>query len=106
MVFQEIAAKVAIGFFSCVKILENTAFGHVTEVPIRRIEKWSKILCQINQESWKSWKIIVEVGKFFNQRAHSWWGFTEGVLQVALFTALCFKWPVKKHCVAKILQGI
>ena len=27
MVFQESAAKVAIGFF------ENTAFGHVTEVP-------------------------------------------------------------------------
>ena len=66
MVFQEIAAKVAIGFFSCIKIFENTAFGYVIEVPIRRIEKWSKILCQINQESWKPWKIIVEVGKFFN----------------------------------------
>ena len=25
--------KVAIGFFSKIKIFENTAFGHVTEVP-------------------------------------------------------------------------
>ena len=34
-VFQESAAKVAIGFFSEIKIFENTAFGHVTEVPIK-----------------------------------------------------------------------
>ena len=34
MVFQEIAAKVAIGFSSQINIFENTAFGHVTEVPI------------------------------------------------------------------------
>ena len=36
MVFQKIAAKVAkvaIDFFSWIKIFENTAFGHVTEVP-------------------------------------------------------------------------
>ena len=33
MIFQEIAAKVAVGFFSQIKIFENTAFGHVTEVP-------------------------------------------------------------------------
>ena len=32
MVFQESAAKVAIDFFE-IKIFENTAFGHVTEVP-------------------------------------------------------------------------
>ena len=32
MVFQESAAKVAIVFFE-IKIFENTAFGHVTEVP-------------------------------------------------------------------------
>ena len=32
-VFQESAAKVAIGFFSQIKFFENTAFGHVTEVP-------------------------------------------------------------------------
>ena len=35
---------------------------------------------------------------------HSWWGFAEGILQVVLFTVLCFKWSVKKHCVAKILK--
>ena len=34
IVFQEIAAKVSIGFFSWIKIFENTAFGHVTDVPI------------------------------------------------------------------------
>ena len=33
IVFQEIAAKVAIGFSSYIKILENTIFGHGTEVP-------------------------------------------------------------------------
>ena len=33
MVFQETAAKFAIGFFSYIKIFENTAFGHATEVP-------------------------------------------------------------------------
>ena len=27
-------------------------------------------------------------------------------LKVAFFTVLCFKWSVKKHCVAKISQGI
>ena len=37
---------------------------------------------------------------------HSWWGFAEGILQVVLFTVLCFKWAVEKHCVAKILQWI
>ena len=35
-VFQESATKAAIGFFSQIKIFENTAFGHVTEVPIWR----------------------------------------------------------------------
>ena len=29
-----------------------------------------------------------------------------GVLQVALFTILWFKWSVKKHCVAKVLLAI
>ena len=33
MVFQQIAAKVVIGFSSYITIFENTAFGHVTEVP-------------------------------------------------------------------------
>ena len=35
IVFQEIATKVAIGFSSCIKIFENTAFDHVTGVPLR-----------------------------------------------------------------------
>ena len=38
-VFKENAAKVAIGFFSYIKVFENTAFGHVTEVPIYSIPK-------------------------------------------------------------------
>ena len=33
MVFQEIQAKIAIGFFSQIKIFGNMAFGHVTEEP-------------------------------------------------------------------------
>ena len=33
MVFQEIPVKVAIGSLSQIKIFENTAFRHVTEVP-------------------------------------------------------------------------
>ena len=37
-VFQESAAKVAIGFFSLIKNFENTAFGHVTEVPIKNAD--------------------------------------------------------------------
>ena len=36
MVFQKIVAKVAIGFFSYIKTFENTAFGHVNEVPNER----------------------------------------------------------------------
>ena len=32
-VFQESAAKVAIDFFSLIKIFENMAFDHVIEVP-------------------------------------------------------------------------
>ena len=35
-VFQESAAKVVIGFFSKIKLFENMAFGHVTEVPTTR----------------------------------------------------------------------
>ena len=33
-------------------------------------------------------KIIVTVRKFFNQCAHSWQEFSEGVLQAVLFTVL------------------
>ena len=36
MAFQQIAAKVAIDFSSYIKIFEITAFGHVTEVSIRK----------------------------------------------------------------------
>ena len=30
----------------------------------------------------------------------------DGVLQAVLFMVLCFKWSVKNHYVAKIIQGI
>ena len=40
---------------------------------------------------------------FNSQPNYSWWGFSEGILQFALFTILWFKWSVNKHCVAKIL---
>ena len=43
MVFRESAAKVAVGFFSEIKISKNTAFDHVTEVPkvIYQFMEWS-----------------------------------------------------------------
>ena len=34
MVFQQIIAKVAIGFFSQIKIFQNMGFSHVAEVHI------------------------------------------------------------------------
>lgn len=40
MIFQEIAAKVAVGFFSQIKIFENTVFVHVTEVPTSRAKEF------------------------------------------------------------------
>ena len=30
----------------------------------------------------------------------------EGILQVPLFTILCFMWSVKEHCVAKFLPAL
>ena len=42
-VFQESATKVAIGFFASIKIFENTAFDHVTEVPIYMV-MWKLLL--------------------------------------------------------------
>ena len=42
----------------------------------------------------------------FNKCTHSGQGFDEGVLQVALFTVLWFKWSVKKGSVAKVLLAI
>ena len=43
MVFHENAAKVAVGFFSEIKIAKNTAFDHVTKVPkvIYKFMEWS-----------------------------------------------------------------
>ena len=32
-------------------------------------------------------------------------GFAEGILQVVLFTILCFKWSVKEYCVAKVFTS-
>ena len=44
MVFQEIAAKFAIGFFSYIDIFENADFGHLSDVPISMIiQSWIKI---------------------------------------------------------------
>ena len=51
-------------------------------------------------------QIIATFRKLFNECAHSWWGFAEGVLQVVLFIVLWFKWSIKKHCVAKVLPAI
>ena len=49
---------------------------------------------------------MTTVRKLFIWCVHSWRGFAESVLQVALFTVLWFKWSVKKHCVAKVLLAI
>ena len=38
----------------------------------------------------KKKKIMMAVGKPFNQCAHGWHRFAEGVLQIVLFTILCF----------------
>ena len=53
--------------------------------------------------SWKPKKIIIVVRKVFNKCAYNWWGLAKGVLLVILCTVL---WSIKKHCAAKILQGI
>ena len=38
----------------------------------------------------KKKKKMMAVGKPFNQCAHGWHRFAEGVLQIVLFTILCF----------------
>ena len=44
-----------------------------------------------NSESLKKKKKnMMAVGKPFNQCAHGWHRFAEGVLQIVLFTILCF----------------
>ena len=53
--------------------------------------------------SWKPKKIIIVLRKVFNKCAYNWWGLANGVLLVILCTVL---WSMKKHCAAKIFQGI
>ena len=62
---------------------------------IRRIEKWSEILCKIKHEILKvsKNKKKVRVGSSSN----SWKRFAEGFLRVFLFPVSCFKRSVKKH---------
>ena len=60
----------------------------------------------INKENLKLRKVIIAVKKHFNWCIYSLWGFAEGILRVVLFMILHFKWLLKKHCVAKFLQGI
>ena len=52
-VFHESVAKVAISFFSLIKIFENTAFGHVTEVPnlVPFHLQWRKTMLKGNKKS-------------------------------------------------------
>ena len=57
-----------------------------------------------NSENLK--KIIRAVRKFVDKRAHSRRGFAEGILKVVFFTVLCFRWTVKKYCVAKFHKEI
>ena len=60
-----------------------------------------------NSESLKKKKKkMMAVGKPFNQCAHGQHRFAEGVLQVVLFTILCFQLSVKKQSEVKIFQGI
>ena len=47
--------------------------------------------------------MIGSARKLFDYFAHSWQGYTEGFLQVVLFTV---SWSVKKHYVAKVLLAI
>ena len=49
---------------------------------------------------------IIAAKNLFKWCAHGWRRIAEGILQVALITVLCLKLSVKKHCVAKALQGI
>ena len=49
---------------------------------------------------------MTTVRKLFIWCVHSWRGFAERALQVALFAVLWFKWSMKKHCVAKVLLAI
>ena len=63
-IFQEIAAKVAISFFSEIKIFENKVFGHVTEVPTIKNQNWLclKNIAKLNtlSGSLATWILIKE----------------------------------------------
>ena len=48
--------------------------------------------------------MIITVGKLTNYCVYSCQRFAEAILHVVLFTVLCFKWSVKKHCVGKVLM--
>ena len=67
-----------------------------------RIENWSKILYQINQEILKASKNNRDCSKAFRLMCRA----IEGVLQVVLFIVLWFKWSVQIQCVAKVLLAI
>ena len=82
---------------SCKTLLSNQ---------VRRIQKWSKILCQGNQEILKASKNNCNSSRALQPMYPSWLWFAEGVLQVALFSVLLFKRSVKKHCVEEILLAI
>ena len=71
---------------------------------VRRTWKWSKILCQINQEIQETSKNDHNSWKVFKQRTHTRRGFAKSFLQIGLFTVLWIKWS--KHCAAKISLAI
>ena len=69
-------------------------------IKLGKFKSDQKKLHHVNQEILKASKKITTVGKLLV----SWRGFAEGVLQVVLFTVLCFNWSAKKQCVARIFQ--
>ena len=65
-----------------------------------------KYFARQNRKSWKPQKINATVRLLFSKCAHSWRGFSEGILRVVLFIVLRLNWSVQKHCVAKVLLAI
>ena len=53
-----------------------------------------------------SQNMVATVRNLFNLVANSWGGCSDGILQFVLFTVSWFKWPVKKHWVAKVSLAI
>ena len=58
------------------------------------------------RKSWKPQKTIATVWKLFSWRAHSEWGFSEGVQQFVWCTIFLFKWSMKNHRLAKDLLAV